>query len=104
MAKKSKDYPENPQTLGQHLKRRRRELGLLQREVAKRMGIDTFIYHNWEMDKTAPVTARSDRWWSSWDTTQPGTEDACRASAGQAEDLGGDLRPGRQLPAGTRGA
>jgi len=28
-----KDYPEMPRTLGQHLKKRRRKLGLLQREV-----------------------------------------------------------------------
>jgi transcriptional regulator with XRE-family HTH domain len=57
-ALRPKDYSENPQTLGQHLKKRRKELGLLQREVAERMSIDTWTYLNWEKDKTAPVPAR----------------------------------------------
>jgi transcriptional regulator with XRE-family HTH domain len=53
-----KDYLERPQTLGQHLKKRRKELGLLQREAAHQMGIDTWTYLNWEKDKTKPATAR----------------------------------------------
>jgi transcriptional regulator with XRE-family HTH domain len=53
-----KDYLETPQSLGQLLKKRRRELGLLQREAAKRMGILTETYGNWETDKTEPVAAR----------------------------------------------
>jgi transcriptional regulator with XRE-family HTH domain len=53
-----KDYSENPQTLGEHLKARRRELGLLQREAADQMGIDRWTYINWEKDKTRPVAAR----------------------------------------------
>jgi transcriptional regulator with XRE-family HTH domain len=57
-AQKLKDYLEEPQTLGEHLKKRRKELGLLQREVAEQMGIDTWTYLNWEKDKTAPVAAR----------------------------------------------
>jgi len=36
-ALRKKDYSEEPQTLGEHLKKRRRELGLLQREVAARI-------------------------------------------------------------------
>jgi transcriptional regulator with XRE-family HTH domain len=54
---RAKDYSESPQTLGQHLKKRRRELGLLQREVADRLGINTWTYLNWEKDKTVPVAA-----------------------------------------------
>ena len=57
-ALRAKDYSENPQTLGQHLKRRRRELGLLQREAAQRMGIGTDTYANWEKGKTEPVASR----------------------------------------------
>lgn len=57
-AQKPKDYSETPQTLGQHLKKRRRELGLLQREVAAQMGIDTFTYINWEKDRTRPIASR----------------------------------------------
>ena len=46
------------QSLGLHLKKRRRELGLLQREAADRMGIWAETYANWEKDKTEPVAAQ----------------------------------------------
>ena len=52
------DYSETPKTLGEHLKKRRRELGLLQREAAKCMGIHTETYLNWEQDKAKPVAAQ----------------------------------------------
>jgi hypothetical protein len=38
-AQKPKVYSEKPQSLVQHLKKRRREFGLLQREVAKQLGV-----------------------------------------------------------------
>jgi transcriptional regulator with XRE-family HTH domain len=44
--------------LGEHLKKRRRELGLLQREAAERMGIQRDTYINWEKDKTRPVASQ----------------------------------------------
>jgi transcriptional regulator with XRE-family HTH domain len=57
-ALRAKDYSENPETLGEHLKKRRRELGLLQREAAERMGIQRDTYINWEKDKTRPVASQ----------------------------------------------
>jgi DNA-binding XRE family transcriptional regulator len=54
---RSKDYSETPQNLGEHLKKRRKELGLLQREAAEQMGIQRDTYLNWEKGKTRPVTA-----------------------------------------------
>jgi DNA-binding transcriptional regulator YiaG len=57
-ALRAKDYPEEPQTLGEHLKKRRRKLGLLQREAAERMGIQRDTYVNWEKDKTMPVASQ----------------------------------------------
>jgi transcriptional regulator with XRE-family HTH domain len=57
-ALRARDYSQNPQNLGEHLKKRRRELGLLQREAANRMGIRTDTYANWEKGKTEPVTAQ----------------------------------------------
>jgi transcriptional regulator with XRE-family HTH domain len=57
-ALRAKDYSKNPQTLGEHLKKRRRELGLLQREVAERMGVSTDTVVNWEKDNTKPVAAQ----------------------------------------------
>jgi transcriptional regulator with XRE-family HTH domain len=44
--------------LGQHLKKRRRELGLLQREAAERVGVSKATYANWKNDKARPVTAQ----------------------------------------------
>jgi transcriptional regulator with XRE-family HTH domain len=57
-AQKQRDYSEDPQTLGEHLKKRPRELGLLQREAAERMGTGTDTYANWEKGKTEPVAAQ----------------------------------------------
>jgi transcriptional regulator with XRE-family HTH domain len=57
-ALRAKDYSEDPQTLGEHLKKRRRELGLLQREAAERMGIGTETYANRENGRTKPVAAQ----------------------------------------------
>src|SRR5579872_7427924 len=57
-ARRKKDFAECPKTLGEHLRKRRRDLGLLQREAAERMGIDVFTYLNWETDKTKPVDAQ----------------------------------------------
>jgi len=57
-ALRPRDYSESPQTLGEHLKKRRRELGLLQREAAEQMGILAEIYTNWEKDRTKPVAAQ----------------------------------------------
>jgi DNA-binding XRE family transcriptional regulator len=57
-ARRSKDYSQNPQTLGEHLKKRRRELGLLQREAAERILIKRDTYVNWETGKTEPVAAQ----------------------------------------------
>ncbi len=55
---RNKDYSENPQTLGEHLKKRRRELGLLQNEAALQMSIKADTYANWEKGKTEPVAAQ----------------------------------------------
>ena len=57
-ALRAKDYSEDPKTLGQHLKKRRRELGLLQREAAIRLGVSTETVVNWETGRTEPVPAQ----------------------------------------------
>src|SRR5439155_24160307 len=43
--------PRYPQTLGEHLRRRRRLLGLFQREVATWIGVDALTVLNWERGK-----------------------------------------------------
>ncbi|TMB57472.1 MAG: helix-turn-helix domain-containing protein [Deltaproteobacteria bacterium] len=46
--------PRYPQTLGEHLRRRRRLLGLFQREVATWIGVDALTVLNWERGKVVP--------------------------------------------------
>lgn len=57
-ALRSKDFSETPQTLGDHLRKRRRELGLLQREAAELMGVSGATVVNWEKDRSQPVAAQ----------------------------------------------
>ena len=47
-------YEREPKTLGQHLKKRRLELGLRQRDIADNMGVNTWTYLLWEQNKTKP--------------------------------------------------
>jgi DNA-binding XRE family transcriptional regulator len=54
-AAKPKPYPAVPVTLGDHLKMRRIELGLLQRESAKQLGVSEWTLRHWEKDTTTPA-------------------------------------------------
>src|SRR5262249_16941851 len=47
-------YPEEPVTIGQHLKRRRLDLGLRQKDVAEQLGVNQKTYENWEQEKYEP--------------------------------------------------
>ncbi len=47
-------YPRSPSTLGGHLKKRRIEAGLLQRQVAEAVGIGINTLATWEKDQAAP--------------------------------------------------
>ena len=47
-ATKPKPYNEHPITLGEHLRKRRIELGLLQKDVASRLGTNEWTYRYWE--------------------------------------------------------
>ncbi len=46
--------PEKPRTLGEHLKKRRLDLGLRQRDAAKQIGVNPKTYENWEQEKYEP--------------------------------------------------
>jgi len=41
-------YPTNPVTIGDHIRKRRMDLGLLQREVAEIIGVTESSVWNWE--------------------------------------------------------
>jgi transcriptional regulator with XRE-family HTH domain len=47
-------YPRKPQTLGDHLRKRRMDLGLFQKEVAERIGVNVTSVYNWEKNVKAP--------------------------------------------------
>jgi transcriptional regulator with XRE-family HTH domain len=57
-AQKPRDYSRIPSTLGEHLKKRRHELGLVQREVAAQMVVAVETLINWEKDWTKPVATQ----------------------------------------------
>lgn len=46
---------QNPDTWGEHIKKKRLELGLRQRNIARILGCDTTTVHNWEIGKTKPI-------------------------------------------------
>ena len=54
-------YPKELNTLGDHLRKRRLDLGLLQREVAERVGVDETTILNWEKNRTRPSAKISAR-------------------------------------------
>lgn len=47
-------YPETPRTIGDHIRRRRMDLKLFQRDVANIIGVDEGTIHNWEMSHSYP--------------------------------------------------
>jgi len=49
-----KGYPEAPETVGQYLKRRRLDLGMLQKEAAKVLGTNPLVYGSWERGQVVP--------------------------------------------------
>jgi transcriptional regulator with XRE-family HTH domain len=51
---KSKHYPKQINTLGNHIRSKRLDLGLLQKEVAEKIGVDTTTIYNWERQRTEP--------------------------------------------------
>jgi len=50
-----KGYPRALCTIGDHLRKRRLDLGLLQREVAERLGVNEATVTNWELNRTSPA-------------------------------------------------
>ncbi len=47
--------PQVTVTIGDHLRKRRLDLGLLQREVAERLGVTESTVTNWELKRTNPA-------------------------------------------------
>jgi transcriptional regulator with XRE-family HTH domain len=49
-----KGYPLKIDTLGEHLRKRRLDLGLLQKEVGRIIGVDETTIYNWENNRSSP--------------------------------------------------
>ena len=52
---KQKETDFEPQTLGEHVRKRRLELRLTQKEAAERLGVKLWTVLNWEKDHTEPA-------------------------------------------------
>lgn len=52
---RNRAYPAELKTLGDHLRKRRLDLGLLQREVAKEIGVTECTIQYWETNRVAPA-------------------------------------------------
>ncbi len=51
---KSPEYPKELKTLGDHIRKRRLDLGLFQRQVAEQIGVTESTILNWESNATRP--------------------------------------------------
>jgi transcriptional regulator with XRE-family HTH domain len=47
-------YPDTLETIGDHIKIRRLDLGLLQKDVARQLGVTTCTVTNWEKNYSSP--------------------------------------------------
>ena len=52
--RKPKDFLENPETLGEHIRKRRIELALTLKQAAARLGVTDCTVINWEHNRTEP--------------------------------------------------
>ena len=52
----SKAYPKELVTIGDHIRKRRLDLKLTQKEVAAALGVDECTVWNWERNRTCPLT------------------------------------------------
>ena len=55
--KKPKNYSDDPKTVGEHIKKRRMELGLTLKTAGKLMGVTDYTVINWEYERVQPATA-----------------------------------------------
>ena len=58
-------YTEHPETLGEHLRKRRMDLGLFQRQAAAEIGVSTATLWNWSTATATRPFATGPRSWPS---------------------------------------
>ncbi len=52
-----KPYDFEPKTLGEHVRKKSLKMGLMQKEVAEQLGVNTWTILNWEKGRTEPPIA-----------------------------------------------
>ena len=52
---RSKPYPKSPRIIGEHILKKRHELGLFQKDVALQLAVNEYTICNWEKNKTFPL-------------------------------------------------
>jgi len=53
-AQKPSNIPQNPQSLGEHIRKRRLEQNLFQKDVARIIGVEETSIYNWEKNLSTP--------------------------------------------------
>ncbi|MCX6168631.1 MAG: helix-turn-helix transcriptional regulator [Ignavibacteriales bacterium] len=53
-AQKPSNIPQNPQTIGEHIRKRRLEQSLFQSDVARIIGVEETSIYNWESNRSNP--------------------------------------------------
>lgn len=53
-AKKPSNIPQNPTTIGEHMRKKRMGLNLFQKDVAKMIGVTDCTIYNWENNYSSP--------------------------------------------------
>ncbi len=48
-------YPEHPETVGEHIRKRRMDLGLFQRQAAAEINVNKATIWNWEHNESSPA-------------------------------------------------
>ncbi len=60
-------YPQTLKTIGDHLRKRRLDLNLLQKEVAQKLGVCDPSIYNWENNLLTPsMKVHSKDYWVLW--------------------------------------
>jgi transcriptional regulator with XRE-family HTH domain len=57
-ARKERRFPEAPRTFGEHLRKRRHEVGKRQRDVATELDVSPWTYLLWEQDRVRPTVGQ----------------------------------------------
>ncbi|MNJ88792.1 transcriptional repressor DicA [compost metagenome] len=51
----ARSYPKEPKSIGEHIKKRRFDLNLMQSDIATRFGVSVATIHLWETNRTEPM-------------------------------------------------